>query len=271
MKDIKIALVVMNCPVGKTSDNLDRLAGMVRATAQKGAEVICFPELNISGYSTRNDPGLTAEPIPGPASEILCKLAGEEKVTILAGLAEKDSQDRIFATHMVIAPDRLAGIYRKVHIAPPEVSIFSSGNKVPLFEINGCRFGIQLCYDTHFPELTTLMALKGADLVFMPHASPRGTPEGKLNSWMRHLTARAFDNGVFVAACNQTGSNDKGLDFPGMAVVIGPSGDLLYSRIDGQEGFLMAVLKADTLEQVRKHKMRYFLPHRRPEIYRLSD
>ncbi len=261
----------MNCPVGKTSENLDRLADLVAAAARKGAEIICFPELNISGYSTRSASALTAEPIPGPASKLLCELAAGEKVTILAGLAEKGPHGEMFASHMVTAPSGLVGKYRKLHIAPPEVSIFTGGNQAPLFDVNGCRFGIQLCYDTHFPELTTLMALKGADLVFMPHASPRGTPEGKLKSWMRHLTARAFDNGVFVAACNQTGPNSKRLDFPGVAVVIGPSGDLLSSRTDETEGFLIAELKADKLEQVRKHKMRYFLPHRRPEIYRLSN
>ena len=267
MQDIRIALVVMNCPLGKNAENLDRLADRVLAAGKKGADIICFPELNITGYSTRNDPGRTAEPVPGPASERLCELAVGEKVTILVGLAEKGPHDEIFATHLVITPDGLAGIYRKLHIAPPELSIFSGGDRVPLFETKGCRFGIQLCYDTHFPELATKMALKGADLVFMPHASPRGTPDEKLNSWMRHLTARAFDNGLFIAACNQTGGNGRGLDFPGVAVVIGPSGDLLYSRADSKEGMLMAELRADDLEKVREHRMRYFLPNRRPELY----
>ncbi len=70
--------------------------------------------------------------------------------------------------------------------------------------------GIQLCYDAHFPELSTRMAVNGADIIFMPHASPRGTPSQKLTSWLRHLTARAFDNGVFIVACNQNGDNQKG-------------------------------------------------------------
>ena len=127
-----------------------------------------------------------------------------------------------FASHLVATPDGVVQVYRKTHIAPPEKQIFSSGQTAPLFEINGVRFGIQLCYDAHFPELSTRMAVNGADLIFFPHASPRGTPEGKLQSWMRHLSARAFDNGLFVAAVNQTGDNGLGLSFPGMAVVIGP-------------------------------------------------
>ena len=54
---------------------------------------------------------------------------------------------------------------------------------VPLFDVHGITLGIQLCYDAHFPELSTRMALDGADVIFMPHASPRGTPSKKLDSW----------------------------------------------------------------------------------------
>ncbi len=67
------------------------------------------------------------------------------------------------------------------------------------------------------------MAVKGAEILFLPHASPRGLAIDKHRSWMRHLTARAFDNSVFVVACNQTGYNGKGLTFPGNAVVLGHS------------------------------------------------
>jgi N-carbamoylputrescine amidase len=101
----------------------------------------------------------------------------------------------------------------------------------------------------------------------MPHASPRGTPDDKFNSWTRHLTARAFDNGVFVAACNQTGSNHMGLQFPGLAMVVGPSGEIIARAADTDEGLLVADLKAAALAHVREHRMRYFLPNRRPEIY----
>ena len=194
-------------------------------------------------------------------------MAHENQIVILAGMAEKDEKDRIFASHLVVTPQNISGIYRKIHIAPPERNILSAGNSVPLFEVEGVKFGIQLCYDAHFPELSTRMAVDGADIIFMPHASPRGTPNEKFNSWMRHLTARAFDNGVFIVACNQSGDNQNGLDFPGIAMVIGPSGDVLQDNISGKEAMIVADLKADVLAAVRGHRMRYFLPNRRPELY----
>jgi len=110
-------------------------------------------------------------------------------------------------------------------------------------------------------------ALMGADIIFMPHASPRGTPEEKFNSWMRHLPARAYDNSLFVVACNQAGSNGRGLKFPGLAVIIGPHGQVVERSISGREGLLVADLEASDLDNVRGHPMRYFLPNRRPELY----
>jgi N-carbamoylputrescine amidase len=81
------------------------------------------------------------------------------------------------------------------------------------------------------------------------------------------LTARAFDNSVFIVACNQNGDNLKGLQFPGVAVVIDPSGDVLKDNISGKEAMIVADLKADVLAAIRGHRMRYFLPNRRLELY----
>jgi N-carbamoylputrescine amidase len=101
----------------------------------------------------------------------------------------------------------------------------------------------------------------------MPHASPRGTPESKFNSWQRHLPARAFDNSVFIVACNQTGDNAAGLGFPGVALALGPSGEILEKRVNDEEGLLVTDLKADDLARVHNHRMRYFLPNRRSDLF----
>jgi predicted amidohydrolase len=112
------------------------------------------------------------------------------------------------------------------------------------------------------------MALMGADIIFIPHASPRGDAEGKLQGWLRHLTARAFDNGVFVVACNQVGQTDEGFSFPGAAVILGPNGQELARYAGEEEMILFATLEADMLKEVREHRMRYFIPSRRPDLYK---
>jgi predicted amidohydrolase len=269
MRDIRIALVIVNCPVAAVTDNLASMERLAGAAARAGAKIVCFPELNLTGYGVTRELAETALPVPGPATAEMVRIAWSTSLTILAGLVETDPAGRLYATHLVVTPQGVSGFYRKIHIAPPERPLFSPGGQVSLHSIFGLTFGIQLCYDSHFPELSTCMALKGCDLIFMPHASPRGTPEDKLVSWMRHLTARAFDNGVFIAACNQVGDNRRGLNFPGVAMVIGPSGEALQHIGSDKEGLLVADLKATQLNDVRRHRMRYFLPHRRPDIYNL--
>jgi N-carbamoylputrescine amidase len=187
MKDIRIAAVIFNAVVGQVQQNLERMIPWVERARAEGADLICFPELNVTGYSTEPVIKEFAESIPGPISRQLEQIAGDSGAIILAGMAERDDKGRLFASHLVVLPDGIAGTYRKLHIAPPEKAVFSQGQQVSLFNIRGINVGIQLCYDAHFPELSTRMAVDGADVIFMPHASPRGTPFQKLDSWMRHL------------------------------------------------------------------------------------
>jgi predicted amidohydrolase len=270
MMSVRIAAVVFNSPRGAARANLDRMEGWVAGAREKGAAIVCFPELNITGYGI--DPGVKqdAEPVPGRLTERLGAMATRHGLVILAGLAEQAGDGRTCASHLAVAPTGRLGRYRKLHIAPPEQPVFSAGETVPIFEACGIRFGIQLCYDSHFPELSARMALDGADVIFMPHASPRGTPEEKRASWMRHLPARAFDNGVFIVACNQTGANGGGLTFPGLAMVIGPDGRVITEITAGTEGLLIADLTSEGLAAVRQHPMRYFLPHRRSDLLHLG-
>jgi len=258
---------MMNCPVGRVQDNLDRMAGWVQTAKKQAADLVCFPEMNVTGYSTRDEIKNSTEIVPGPISQFIVELARESKIVILAGMAEEDSKGCVFASHLVVTPQGVAGIYRKIHIAPPEGNVFTAGNTIPVFEINGLKLGIQLCYDVHFPELSTCMAIDGADVIFMPHASPRGTPQQKFASWMRHLPARAFDNGLYVVACNQTGDNQNGLNFPGLTVILDPAGRIVTKNTGGKEDLVVADLKAEELEKVRGHRMRYFLPNRRTDLY----
>ena len=267
MKDLRIAVVVCNARVGKTRQNLEKIITFVEKARKAAADIICFPELSITGYSNHADlPGI-AEPIPGAVSETLSNLAVSNGLLILAGMAEKADHGRIYATHMIAMPDGELGAYRKIHIAPPEKEIYSPGNSIPTFTFKDATFGIQLCYDTHFPELSTKMALKGAEILFLPHASPRGMAIDKHRSWMRHLTARAFDNSVFVVACNQTGYNGKGLTFPGTAVVLDPAGNIIGQSLSSRETIIFVDLKTETFDTIRSNRMHFFLPNRRPELY----
>lgn len=268
-RDIRIALVVCRSVVGDTERNLSRMEKWSALAKQKGAEIVCFPELSATGYHVRDKIYGAAETIPGQCSERIEKMAAAQDICILAGIAET-RENRIYSTHVLAEPESgISEAYRKLHLGPPEKEVFTPGSQAPsLSEVRGLTLGIQICYDAHFPELSTSMALDGADIIFIPHASPGRSEDEKLASWMRHLPARAFDNGIYVAAVNAVGENGCGLSFPGAAILLSPEGKILQQYAGDHETMLLADLSADALESVRRHPMKYFLPNRRPDVYK---
>ena len=258
----------MRSVVGDASTNLATVAAFVDEAVKNHVDILCFPEMNLTGYSVDQEIIKAAQPLDDALVNTVVELARKSGVSILAGLAELE-HGRVYSTHVVASPQGLTGRYRKTHLGSPEAQVFTSGSDINVFALRGATFGIQLCYDAHFPELSVLMALKGVDILFFPHASPNGTSQKKLESWLRHLPARAFDNGVFVVACNLCGDNELGLHFPGVGLILGPAGDVRGSFAGDQEQMLLADLRSRELRDIRGHRMKYFLPNRRPEVYTL--
>ncbi len=267
METVRIAAVTACSPAGALAYNLERTAFWAGEAARQGADMVCFPEMNLTGYDIRPEARKSALPIAGRVGDALRDLAARHGVVILAGLAEAGEDAALFASHVVVLPDGAPGVYRKLHIAPPEHPLYSPGADIPLFEARGVRFGIQLCYDAHFPVLSTFMAMAGADLIIMPHASPRGGSEEKYVSWMRHLPARAYDNSLFVLAVNQSGANGVGLSFPGLALALDPAGNPISINTDPGEGLTLFDLDGGLLARIRRNRMRFFLPRARADIH----
>jgi len=234
---------------------LDRMQSFVSEALKAGADIVCFPELCVTGYVLTRPfdvyGGLDSERV----MERLVRMAREAALVLIAGLVEISDDEKPYISQVIAGPEGLIG----------------AGQEIKVFSHESTTFGVQLCYEAHFPEISTRMALMGADIVFIPHASPRGEPNEKFKSWLRHLPARAFDNGMFVVACNQMGKTGAGLAFPGVAVVFGPDGRLLAKYMGKSEKILFAELEAGMLRDVRTHRMRYFLPERRPELYKKGD
>jgi len=270
MEDLRVAAAVMRSAAGKKAENLARMKILVREAARRGAQAACFPEMNVSGYGLRQEMGSFAESIPGPSTEAVLKMAREYDLLILAGLAEKAAKDEFFISHFAAGPEGLIGVYRKIHLGPPEEGIFQAGTECPVFSSGKVRFGIELCFDGHFPELSTLLALKGAEVIFIPHASPRESSAEKKARWLRYLPARAYDNSVFLVACNLLGETESGLAFSGGALILDPKGEILAESQDGGEEIILAELKSDTLRSVRENSKGFFLGRRRPDVYKNS-
>lgn len=271
MQNIRLALVQMTAKTGLVKENLDKIEHYVMQAAREKADLICFPELCVPGYH-RELAGQYMEPVPGPGSRRLSRLARNSGVTVLAGLAEQSADERPYITHLVVHPDGRRQKYRKTHLGKSERPYFTAGNELPVFQTDKIAFGIEICWDLHFPEVTTVLSLRGAEIIFAPHASPVIVGDRRA-IWLKYLAARAYDNAVFVAACNLVGRASEKQDFCGGAMVLDPRGDVLAEDFSQREGLLLADLDATLINTIRRNRaksMRYhfYLNFRRPELYR---
>ena len=267
MGDLKIAAVCMNSDTGEIERNLDRTEAFVSKASDLGAHLICFPELSITGYVLSDPSKVYRDVLPDQILERVAGMAREKGLIILAGLIEMPRGKKPYISQIVAGPEGLLGSYRKTHLSPKEKGIYQAGEEIRVFRYGEMVFGIQLCYEAHFPEISTVMALRGAEIIFMPHASPRGKPGEKLQSWLRHLPGRAFDNALYVVACNQVGKTGEGFTFPGVAVALSPAGNVMAKYAGTHEEMLLVDFQRAEIEEIRKHKMAYFIPNRRPELY----
>ncbi len=266
MRDIRIAVAAMRAVVGDKAGNLERLRVLAAAAAARGAELLVLPEACLTGYTVRRPMNEWAEPVPGPLTRALTELAGELNLTLSAGLVES-GPERLYLTQVMVDGTGVKAAYRKTHLGPTERELFSPGADISVVSHGGINYGLQLCYEGHFPEISLKQALGGAEILLVPHASPREEAGQKLDRWLRYLPARAYDNSVFLAACNQAGGNGDGLDFAGVAVVCGPKGEILAQAAGDEDTLVTADLKAADLTAVRQSRMGFFLPQRRPDLY----
>lgn len=271
MEKMRIALVQMEALVGKTSINLEKTQNYIKRAAEQKADLICFPELSIHGYS-RYSSLLPAEPVPGDSSEAISRMAREAGLVVLAGLAEKSAGVKPYITQLVVYPDGRVLQYRKTHLGRSELPYFTAGDELPVFAGEKGKFAVEICWDLHFPEVTTVLSLKGCEVVFAPHASPTVVGDRR-QIWLKYLAARAYDNAVFVAACNLTGGNGLGHTFCGGAMVIDPKGSPIAEAFNNKEELLLADLDPTLINTIRGRQSRsmrhiFYLEARRPELYR---
>ena len=268
MNDLCVTAVTMQSGFGEIGPNLDKIERFVRVAAKQGARIICFPEMSITGYALNDRIREFAETVPGPSALRVQRMADEHEIAVIAGLAELTEHGETAITQLVAIPGGDIGKYRKTHLSPGEQAIFRAGEKVSVFETDHARFGVELCYDAHFPELSTMLALEGAEILFISHASPAPESAGeKRDRWLRYLAARAYDNSVFVVACNQVGDGTAGISFSGVILILDPRGEVIAETIGDEEKMLVAKLDADAIEKTRSTRMGFFLAHRRPELY----
>ena len=139
MKDLKIAAVCMNSPPGKIDKNLDRIESFVQKASMRSVDIVCFPELSITGYTIKSPENIYSGSI---SEEIIQKVAGMARkngLIIIAGTIEMSDEKRPYISQVVAGPDGLLGLYRKTHLSPPEKESYNAGQSIDILYPTGGR------------------------------------------------------------------------------------------------------------------------------------
>lgn len=270
MQDLTIGLVQMTAGFGQIEENLRKITNFSLQAAEHKVDILCFPEMCIHGYRRGVPPQCPLE-IPGVWMSNLRQIAESHQMIIAVGLAENNPAGNPYITQLLFFPDGSWDVYRKTHLGQSEESYYTAGESLPVYKSAKGKFAVQICWDTHFPEISIIQSLKGAEIIFAPHASPSIVGDRK-EIWTKYLTARAYDNSVFLAACNLVGE-DNGHSYSGGALVFDPKGNIIAEDFSQREGLLCVTLESSLINTIRQKERRsmrhsFYLAGRRPELYR---
>src|SRR5499427_5653476 len=260
---MKIALAQFSAGPDKES-NLRRMVGLTAEAAGAGAGVVLFPECSMARLPP--DVGLApvAEPLDGQFVSELAAAARRHGMAVVAGVYESiPGDDHVFNTAVVLdAEGARLGAYRKTHLFDAfgyrESDRMRQGDGEALsFIAGGIVFGVEICYDVRFPELSRHLAARGAEVILLPAAWVHGPL--KESHWEVLVRARAIENTVYVAATGMAGRPHSGC-----SMLVDPMG-VRVVRAGEVEALVVGEIDLQRLQAVRR--VNPSLEHARPEIY----
>jgi len=279
---ITIGLIQSACSSDPAA-NVRKTLAAARRAAKDGAQIICTQELFRSQYFCQSEDHANfalAEPIPGPTTQELQKLARENKVVVIGSLFEKRASGVYHNTAVVIDADgSLLGLYRKMHIPDDplfyEKFYFTPGDLgFRAWQTRYGRVGVLVCWDQWYPEAARLTAMQGAEVLFYPtaigwHPSEKDQHGLRQHSaWETIQRSHAVANGCFVAVPNRVGHeklSGDGIEFWGQSFVAGTSGEILAKASADKDEILLASIDLSQVDVTRTHWP--FLRDRRIDAY----
>ena len=267
---MKLALIQQSSSESKSA-NIEKGIIAAKEAAKNGANIICFAELAFTNFYPQNpssyDNLSLAETIPGPTTNPFSKIAKEFGVVIILNLFEKDGEKTYDSSPVIDTDGTILGITRMVHITDytcfHEKEYYTPGNNgSPVYHTKFGKLGVAICYDRHYPEYMRALALKGAEIVFVPQAGIANEwPDGLYEAEMR---VAAFQNGYFTALCNRVGKEER-LIFSGESFVCDPYGNIISKAGKGVEEILYS--DVDLNKIINSSAKKLFFKDRRPELY----
>ena len=235
-------------------ENVEKAVAWVeRAVQETGARLVVLPETISTGFS----PGCPAEELwdrvdelPGRMWAPLATVAKGMGVHVVFPTYERGAERGVvYNSAALFGPDGgLLGVYRKTHLFPTE-RLSGGGWSTPgsdpvVVETELASIGLTICYDGDFPELYRCEAILGAEVIVRPAALLRS-----FEIWEMTNRARAYDNHVYVAACNAIGPDAGGSYFFGHSMIVSPIAQVL-ALARGTEEIVAAELDPDPIRHV---------------------
>ena len=270
---VTIATITMQV-TNEKKRNLDKYIQYIDQASESGAKLIVFPEKSLQGIvSNLNDREQVeyyyqnAEPVPGESTNLLLEKANEKTIYIVFGLTELVSTPALpllFNSAVLLGPEGLVGIFRKVHLVGDEIQIFQSGSSWPVYQTSNGLVGMLICFDVVFPEATRVLTLNGAELLIMPTAWPKQYSRG----YDLMTRVRAMENHRWFISSGQIGScGQSETEYYGHSRIIDPAGRVIAEA--AEEGMIVASINVK--ETIRRHQSNiayYALSRRAPATYK---
>jgi predicted amidohydrolase len=261
--------------------NVPGAVAMIEEAARRKVDIVSFSELFMTPFFPNR---LTKDfdkyfvTLDEPELQPIFRAASEKRVALLFPFGEKNGRSYHNSCLVTDKTGKRLGLYRKTHIpailpsdlpggtGSYEKFYFSPGTDFPVFDLCGTKVGIQICYDRKYPEGSRLLALKGAEILFMPIcAATYGETKLRGNTWELPLQARAYENGVYVVAINRAGL-EQGRNHIGRSMIVDPIGaDIIALASSDKAELLVATVDLDHVG-VAQTSLPWWRD-RRPELY----
>ena len=252
MEKMTVALAQICPDPGDLRANTEKMISYMESAAGCGAGLVVFPECSLTGYAPEMaaelavTAGSCAEDAAcdlgaGGASDCISEVEARAEslgTAVCFGYMEKAAEGCFITQELYHVSTRT--VYRKTHPGSRESRYFKAGNSFPL-AVSPVKTGIQLCWESHIPEISEAYRRQGAELLLFPYASGMSGEKCREN-WQVHLPARASDNGCFAAACNLLTKNTAGLTRGGGLAVWDPKGRLIAGYFGTEEKLITAVI-----------------------------
>lgn len=266
MREMRIALVQICPDIGKIKSNTEKILFYLKQAVKEGAELVVFPECSLTGYGTENVEK-TAVWAENEQVVRIREYGKESGLGVCFGYIERTEQGFYITQELCFGGRSIR--YRKTHLGMKEKTAFLNGSEFPVMNAPLCT-GMQLCWESHIPEISAMERKQGAELLLMPYASPM-SKERCSENWNVHLPARASDNGAFTAAANllfKAADGTKEMRGGGLAVY-DPKGKRIAACFETDEQMLICDLKGPLPREIPEgdmHQISYF-DRKREELF----